>query len=783
MRFPAYYRRVRQREPFPWMCRLAECFAAGELPDVIDLPTGSAKTEIVVLWAWAQQHGHDVPRRLWVASDRRIIADQTFEVAKSIVGDSEAILVSRLRGGIVLDDEPILDPVRPQIISSTIDQLGSRLLFRAYGSSPRSWPIWAGLAGNDSLIVLDEAHLSPTAEDTMRACRALGADIHIVSMTATPRRSDLVVFGLDESDKKHPILQPRLQARRTVELRPNGSLPAAAQELLASGLRRVAVVCNTVRAARQAFAAIDHPDKHLIIGRQRPLDRERIMATLVPRVQSGSDATEPLVVVATQCIEAGADFDFDGMVSEICPIDALRQRLGRLDRLGRLGESRCILIGPEERDEVVPYGSAPIATWKWLSKHAKRRLIDLGFTGWSELAADVPDEALSSRAEPVSFLEPHLRMLARTSPRPRVEPDIDLLLHGPGRLSGDVTVVWRRDVDAEDPDAATEILRILPPTALEACPVPLWELRAWLEGEALDRDTGDVEGAFESRRPTGRQQTALPPVLVLRWDGSEDGALCVSAGRLKPGDVAVLPAAAGGYDSFGWSPGSSEPVPDLAEEAFLQRTGRRLERFDDPDAAITGDRVHRWSGGIVVEHFTDQARSRVVPCEVLLDRHCSAVANKAQADSERLGLDPSLFYEAGLHHDIGKAHPGWQINIKGGDVRRLGEPLLAKGSYVASTLSRLPKGWRHEAESLQHLPPETSALVQWLIATHHGYARPFWPIPDHGLGLAELMDQLHRDLGYWRLALHEAVLRCADRAVSKEEMIIDAKLGGQQQRA
>jgi CRISPR-associated endonuclease/helicase Cas3 len=308
-------------------------------------------------------------------------------------------------------------------------------------------------------------------------------------------------------------------------------------------------------------------------------------------------------------------------------------------------------------------------------------------------------------------------------------------------------------------------------------------LRAWLEGEALDSDTGDVEGAFESRRPTARQQAVAPPVFVLRWDGSEEGALRVSAGRLKPGDVVILPTAAGGYDNFGWSPGSAKPVPDLAEEAFLQRTGRRLERFDDPDAEVTGDRLHRWSGGIVVEHFTDQARSRFVPCEVLLDRHCSAVAEKAREDAESLGLDPNLFYEAGLAHDIGKGHPGWQINIKGGNLLRLGEPPLAKGSYVSSPLSRLPKGWRHEAESLRHLPSEASALVHWLIATHHGYARPFWPVTDHGVGLAELMDRLHRDLGYWRLALHEAVLRCADRAVSREEMITGAISGGQQRHA
>jgi CRISPR-associated endonuclease/helicase Cas3 len=158
-----------------------------------------------------------------------------------------------------------------------------------------------------------------------------------------------------------------------------------------------------------------------------------------------------------------------------------------------------------------------------------------------------------------------------------------------------------------------------------------------------------------------------------------------------------------------------------------------------------------------------------VPREVRLDRHAQAVAERARAFAAELGLDEDALYLAGLHHDAGKAHPGWQLRVNGGDPRRLGEPPLAKGELKDSPLSRLPKGWRHEAESLARLPAGMGALVAWLIATHHGYARPFWPIAAHGLGLAEPMDRLQADLGYWRLALHEAVLRCADRAVSREE--------------
>ncbi len=171
------------------------------------------------------------------------------------------------------------------------------------------------------------------------------------------------VFRLSEDDRAHPVLAPRLTAKRFVILSKETDVAKATAGLINTGLSRIAVICNTVRDARAAFEKIEHDDKHLLIGRQRPLDRERLLDGLLPRLRSGVADGSPILLVSTQCIEAGADFDFDGMVSQACPVDALRQRLGRLDRFGNRRNSECLLVRPPDFKQVPPYGEAPKATW------------------------------------------------------------------------------------------------------------------------------------------------------------------------------------------------------------------------------------------------------------------------------------------------------------------------------------------------------------------------------------------------------------------------------------
>lgn len=84
-----------------------------------------------------------------------------------------------------------------------------------------------------------------------------------------------------------------------------------------------------------------------------------------------------LIVVGTQVLEQSLDIDFDYMITELCPMDLLLQRIGRLHRHpGRarpqpVQEARCAVLdtGTEEFDE----GSAAIYG-EWLLGRTRKLL-------------------------------------------------------------------------------------------------------------------------------------------------------------------------------------------------------------------------------------------------------------------------------------------------------------------------------------------------------------------------------------------------------------------------
>jgi CRISPR-associated endonuclease/helicase Cas3 len=500
------------------------------------------------------------------------------------------------------------------------------------------------------------------------------------------------------------------------------------------------------------------------------------MEQYLPRMAVGTRGRrDPLFVVATQTIEVGADLDFDALVTECAPLSALRQRAGRLNRLGELPMAPlAILHQPLKGDKV--YGKAPSETWTWLTVVAqapargKPKSVDFGVIAMDKLLATSPPPAETTPMAPL-LLRSHLDMLSSNTTHGL---DIAPLLHGWERDTADVYLCWRADWGPDSLVAA-------PPRRQELLAVPRWAVQRW------SADIADVEGS-------GSEETGTHDLDCLRWDGEAAEQISLATARI--GDTLVLPCSAGGCDAYGWAPDSTSPVSDIGDDsrrvrlhpavhpalaaeiaALLADEGSHVAdwRRLAAQAGLTAPgRIQAIPGGCVVtEHGQWDSANAQLP--VGLAEHGKAVAAEARRLADALGItDPKLLdvvVDAGREHDVGKADPRWQAMVGGTP----GQAPLAKGPGGGKNpWLVLPPGWRHEMASVARLA-RAESLTRYLVGSHHGLGRPHFPAAPEielwrSLGdWAGLRTQLLADHGYWGLALLETLVRLADWRVSAAE--------------
>lgn len=656
--FAEFFTSLWSHPPFAWQRALAERVLGGDTagspwPETIALPTASGKTACmdVVVFALAAQAprmaaGQTItaPRRVFFVVDRRVIVDEAYERAKKLAqkleGAEEGILkrvadnlrqiargetttfddehplaVHALRGGMYRSEAWARNPLQPTIVASTVDQIGSRLLFRAYGRGSGTWPIYAGLVANDSLILLDEAHCAGPFLQTLGAVRRFQAwaqeplqrCFHPVVMSATPP-ADIEDRFEDTSqeplDPDHPLGRRQL-ASKPAMLRPvkNATgrratsvtakvLVQAVQDLVDEERRAIVVFVNRVATAREThrLLADDYDDRAVLLtGRMRPVDKDAVVRRLKDmQLQSdcseGRVLTDPIIVVATQTLEVGADLDFDGLVTECASLDALRQRFGRLNRMGRAIKAQAVILGPadqngnaadrpekkkpKQKDDDPVYGPALAATWKWLNERKNEKgEVDFGIVS---LDRQLPKgESLNKLNAPSPdapvMLPAHVDCWAQTAPQPSPSPDVALFLHGPREGVADVQVCWRADLDLtneETREYALESLSLCPPSSSETLPVPIYVFKRWLAGKDMEDGGADVEG-IQTATDADEIDSSLVAHPVIRWRGIETNLekdVTTKPADIRPGDVIVIPAARLGLQN---------PLGDLPPDSDL----------------------------------------------------------------------------------------------------------------------------------------------------------------------------------------------------------------------
>ena len=637
--FAEFYRAINGRDPFPWQARLADRVERSERwPAEIGVPTGLGKTACldIAIWWLASQSDRSpclrtAPTRIWWVVNRRLLVDSTADHARTIAGvlrnpgstgqdaakrriiecvaerlrslwvdpAASPLDVISLRGGIA--SRSPTDPARPTVVLCTLPMYGSRLLFRGYGSSRPS--IDAAMAGTDSLVLLDEAHLaghlrtlvpalaecSPHARDLFAPTRSRPT---VVALTATGNAAQSDRFDLDNDDHAHPIVRQRLDAAKPLHVQTVTSETAKRLGEAAVALLREApapaaclVFSNSPKTARESFQHLSGmlPDAEVLLltGLVREREAARIRARLLdpehgmpaPRL-ADVPRRHHLIVVATQTLEVGADIDAEYLVTEGCGVRALTQRLGRLNRLGRFRHARAAYVHvPPSKPRGGRNSGADTDVWPVYGREpatVMERLLNARTSsgaGTVELSprsiASVLGAPLDDPGRAPEVLPGLLWEWTKTTTPPEGEAPVEPYFSGVTAPRLSLALLWRAHVP---PPGG----RLWPRgTDREAIDVPLAQAREVLEDDEIRR---------------------LAP------DGVTVEA--VSAGDLRPGDRIVVASDAGHMDQFGWNPVASDRIPDaslanlglpLDAVAIRRLCGAELAGLVDTALGIAGD--------------------------------------------------------------------------------------------------------------------------------------------------------------------------------------------------
>ena len=640
---------------------------------LIEIPTGLGKTGAVVLaWLWNRvlKDRHDWPRRLVYCLPMRTLIEQTLQNTQQwleSLGLSNEISLHMLMGGKDAGEWDI-HPERNTVLVGTQDMLLSRALNRGYGMSRYRWPMHFGLLNNDCLWVMDEVQLmgpglwTSAQLDWMRTDRFkslkpcftwwMSATIRPDFFQTPDRKSaglpNPTRVPLGEKDQTHEILQARRPCKlwkppvspRKRRKKESGSeyLSVFAQHLAEAVVTEhreeslSLVVCNTVSGAQRVYAAVTNAsagtsDVVLLTSRFRPKDREvnhdKLIAFEAARRTALTDkaASVPgLICVSTQVIEAGVDISARRLWSEIAPWPSTVQRLGRLNRDGRLnGDAHAwFWEGPEKPKRsarlIGPYEAEAV-------KLGHRLVNELVAKYESDETASAKDALakLSARDEIKGLIEKALTPAPEPCPR---AIDVHGLFSTEPDVFGGFTDV-SPFVRNQDENADVTVF---------------W--CEWRSGTKLRRSEGLTGPAFTRDEgcavAIGRLRGFLKKRNAWIWDDKSEAWERVHALGIRPGMLVMLRRDDGGYSrELGWTGNRSDKLDEAPPP------GEPHELFEDDRYSENGF----W---------------------VTLDDHLRDTEREAARIVQAIDLDKDTGFaviHASSQHDIGKALPQWQSKL------------------------------------------------------------------------------------------------------------------------
>jgi CRISPR-associated endonuclease/helicase Cas3 len=820
--------------PYPWQTQLFLDLLAGQniWGISISAPTGSGKTAVMAVWLLAlitqieKTKDISIPRRLVWVVNRRVVVDQATEDAQryrqiieslpdlssplrqlaNIDANDAPLAVSTLRGERADNRDWSRDPARAAIIIGTVDMIGSRLLFRGYGNGDATRPQHAALLAHDSLIVNDEAHLSPAFAQLLEQIpdwqnSGIAPPLRVLKLSATGQDATKYPKTF-AADLENEVFAKAFQAPKTLRLIEEEK-PKQKKRLI-----DLAITCPVPRtivflatpkevfdfAGQLANAKVPAERLVLITGTQRGLERDQLVneAKFQLFQQRVTPRCEPHFLIATSAAEVGINISCERLITTLDTIDHLLQRFGRLNRFGESTEAEAIVVFHRLKDkdedlgasleflktlpdvspqtlftaQNIPYPAPPrtarlqdwlLDRWALTSLTEGQLPVDDYLHGQQDNR--VPYFAFLWREEVPYLTSANLRAkelkLVTSVHRPLAHEKVDVPIHSALQHLHFLAEMHPDELVLQQEANDTIRIRPLKDFANKNIRDNLSPCTFWLAAHLCYLRHGMLSESPPDRLTSG--DVADNPSYTARarffYRESEEG---ISFRRLGTGESIALEESQSWRDylaNLGLRPTYEVDISDLQL----------------PDNAAT----------LIFAKERKQQYQR----EVLLTEHIQEVTARARRLVQALRLrerghqaEAEAIIRAAQLHDNGKRACIFQ--------RSLGADCQNEESYLAKS-ARKGKlnlgGYRHELGSLVlQEASEIDELTAHLIAAHHGHGRPnFEPGAAHPELLPESNRQidiqplrfarLQRKYGYWGLAYLESILRAADWMVSEEE--------------
>lgn len=421
------------------------------------------------------------------------------------------------------------------------------------------------------------------------------------------------------------------------------------------------VILNTVDRAKAVYAELEvlkrkeKRDVSLLLVHSRFRPHERIPLNAELQRKDAGDR----ILVATQVVEAGVDISSRTLVTELCPWASVVQRIGRCNRTGDDGPGKVFWIDLDEK-LAAPYEAADLDT-------ARGFLVKLKGEGVSPKQLDD-----FKRAEKITLSFTHKHVLRRRDL-------LDLFDTAPDLSGNDIDV--SRFVRSDDPDTDVQVF---------------WRAWAGKPDDEPKPERNELCNVSLSKENREFFKAAAGDNEAFVWDHLEGEWVKLDAKQLRPGLVVMLHASAGGYsEQLGWDAGSKATVT--------------------PHPPADGEK----------EEAAGSDPNSVTSKPLTITQHTANVCRELGTVLKAISVEGWLerLTKSARWHDAGKAHAAFQHGMRTANPDLPADQMWAK-SGKDGKLTHGRKHFRHElASALAALQHDLPFAVAYLISSHHGRAR------------------------------------------------------------